>query len=47
MPNGVQLAFAGVLMSRRGVTLRRADLAVLLGVLAGLGWIAHTIAGGS
>jgi O-antigen/teichoic acid export membrane protein len=41
----VQLSFAAVLMSRRGVTLRRADLAVLLGALAGLGWLAHTIAG--
>jgi Na+-driven multidrug efflux pump len=40
----VQLLAAGVIMSRRGVTLGARELALLLALLAGLAWLARTIA---
>ena len=41
----VQLAITAVLMSRRGVTPRPRDLALLAAALAGLAWLARTVAG--
>jgi len=42
----VQLAVAGVLMSRRGVTLRAGDATLLAAALAGLAWLAWVATGG-